>query len=67
MRTEAEIRERLESTRKELAAMQKEYRDLTDTEGIQYQGIDTDIIALEGTMARLRAAVRALEWVLATD
>ncbi len=67
MRTEAEIRERLESTRVDLVAMQQQYRELTDTEGVQEQGIETDTIALEGTMARLRAAVRALEWVLATD
>ena len=64
MRTEDEIRERLESTKLELAAMQKQYRDLTDSLTVQYQGIDTDIIALEGAMARLRASVRALDWVL---
>ena len=64
MRTEAEIRERLESTKLELAAMQKQYRDLTDSLTVQYQGIDTDIIALEGAMARLRAFIRALDWVL---
>ncbi len=67
MRTEAEIRERLESTKVELAAMQQQYRDLTDTESVQYQSIDSDTIALEGMMARLRASVRALEWVLALE
>jgi hypothetical protein len=64
MRTEAEIRERLASTLVDLAAMQKQYRDLTDTLTVQHQGIDNDIIALEGAMARMRAFVRALEWVL---
>lgn len=44
--------------------MQKQYRDLTDTLTVQHQGIDNDIIALEGAMARMRAFVRALEWVL---
>jgi hypothetical protein len=66
MRTEAEIRERLESTKAELAAMQKQYRDLTDTLTVQYQGIDVDTISLEGSMARLRAFIRAMEWVLTT-
>ncbi len=66
MRTEGEIRERLESTKQELAAMQKQYRDLTDSLTVQYQGIDADIINLEGAMARLRAFLRALEWVLTT-
>jgi len=67
MRTEAEIRERLASTREELAAIQKEYRDLTDALSVPNQGSETDIIALEGMMARLRASVRALEWVLTSD
>ncbi len=66
MRTDAEIRERLEATKLELAAMQKQYRDLTDSLTVQYQGIDADIIALEGAMARLRAFIRALEWALTT-
>ena len=66
MRTEAEIRERLEATKLELAAMQKQYRDLTDSLTVQYQGIDTDTINLEGAMARLRTFIRALEWVLTT-
>ena len=66
MRTEAEIRERLASTKLELAAMQKQYRDLTDSLTVQHQGIDADTIALEGAMARLRAFIRALEWVLTT-
>ncbi len=67
MRTEAEIRDRLEATKVDLAAMQKQYRDLTDTLTVQHQGIDADIISLEGAMARMRAFVRALEWVLSTD
>ncbi len=46
--------------------MQKQYRDLTDSLTVQYQGIDADIINLEGAMARLRAFIRALEWVLTT-
>ena len=66
MRAEAEIRERLESTKVELAALQKQYRDLTDPLTVQYQGIDADTIALEGAMARLRAFIRALEWALTT-
>ncbi len=66
MRTEAEIRDRLEATLVDLAAMQKQYRDLTDTETVQHQGIDNDIIALEGAMARTRAFIRALMWVLET-
>ena len=65
MRTEAEIRERLESTREELAAIQQQYRDLADALSAQDQGLDA--LALEGMMARLRASLRALEWVLATD
>ena len=64
MRTEAEIRERLEATRGELAALQKQYRDLTEPLTVRYEGIDDDAIALEGAMARLRAFIRALEWVL---
>ena len=67
MRTEAEIRERLESTRVELAAIQTQYRDLTDALSFLDQGAETDTIALEGMMARLRPSVRALEWVLASD
>lgn len=67
MRTEAEIRERLESTKVELASLQKQYRDLTDTQTVQHQGIDADIMAVEGAMARLRASVRSLEWVLTTS
>lgn len=47
--------------------MQKQYRDLTDTLTVQYQGIDVDTIALEGSMARLRAFIRAMEWVLTTS
>jgi len=65
MRTEGEVRERLESTRVELAVIQQQYRDLTDALSVQDQ--DLDAIALEGMMARLRASLRALEWVLATD
>ena len=66
MRTEGEIRERLEATKLELAAMQKQYRDLTDSLTVQYRGIDTDTMNLEGAMAWLRAFIRALEWVLTT-
>ncbi len=66
MRTEAEIRERLESTKLQLAAMQKQYRDLSDPLTVPYKGIEADNIALEGAMARLRAFIRALEWVLTT-
>ncbi len=44
--------------------MQKQYRDLTDTQTVQHLGIDDDIISLEGSMARTRAFIRALEWVL---
>ncbi len=65
MRTEGEVRERLESTRVELAGIQQQYRDLTDALSVQDQ--DLDALALEGVMARLRASLRALEWVLATD
>jgi hypothetical protein len=65
MRTEGEVRERLESTRVELAVIQQQYRDLTDALSVQDQ--DLDALALEGMMARLRASLRALEWVLATD
>ena len=64
MRTEAEIRDRLETAQVDLAAMQKQYRDLTDTETVQHLGIDDDIISLEGAMARTRAFIRALAWVL---
>ena len=46
--------------------MQKQYRDLTDSLTVQYQGIDTDTMNLEGAMACLRAFLRALEWVLTT-
>ena len=67
MRTAVEIRARLESTKAELAALQKQYRDLTDPLTVQHRGIDTDISTLEGLMARLRASIRALEWVLTTD
>ncbi len=66
MRTEAEVRERLEATKLQLAAMQKQYRDLTDSLTVQYQGIGADTINLEDGMARLRAFIRALEWVLTT-
>ena len=65
MRTEGEVRERLESTRVELAVIQQQYRDLTDALSVHDQ--DLDALALEGMMARLRASLRALEWVLATD
>ncbi len=65
MRTEVEVRERRESTRVELAVIQQQYRDLTDALSVQDQ--DLDALALEGMMARLRASLRALEWVLATD
>jgi hypothetical protein len=64
MRTEAEIRARLEATRVELAALQKQYRDLTDEPTVRHRGIEDDIVALEGIMARTRAFIRALEWVL---
>jgi len=64
MRTEGEVRERLEFTRVELAVIQQQYRDLTDALSVQDQ--DLDAIALEGMMARLRASIRALEWVLTT-
>jgi hypothetical protein len=64
MRTEAEIHARLTLTHAELAALQKQYRDLTDTQTVQHQGIEADITALEGAMARLRAFIRALDWVL---
>ncbi len=64
MRTEGEVRERLESTSVELAGIQQQYRDLTDALSVQDQ--DLDAIALEGMMARLRASIRALEWVLTT-
>ncbi len=49
----------------ELAVIQQQYRDLTDALSVQDQ--DLDALALEGIMARLRASLRALEWVLATD
>ena len=64
MRTEAEIRERLQSARTELAALQKQYRDLTDEQSVQHRGTEDDAVALEGVMARTRAFIRALEWVL---
>ena len=64
MRTEAEIRDRLEATLVDLAAMQKQYRDLTDSQTVQHHGIEDDAISLEGAMARTRAFIRALEWVL---
>jgi hypothetical protein len=67
MRTEAEIRDRLASAQVELAAMQKQYRDLTDTHTVQHPGIEEDIIALEGAMARTRAFIRALLWVLSKE
>ena len=46
MRTEGEVRERLEFTRVELAVIQQQYRDLTDALSVQDQ--DLDAIALEG-------------------
>jgi hypothetical protein len=67
VRTAAEIRDRLASAQVQLAAMQKQYRDLTDTQTVHYRGIADDIIALEGSMARLRAFIRGLTWVLGTD
>jgi hypothetical protein len=67
MRTEAEIREQRASAQVELAAMQKQYRDLTDAQTVQHPGIENDVISLEGAMARMRAFIRALTWVLGTD
>ncbi len=64
MRTEAEIHARLASTYDELAVLQKQYRDLTETQTVQDQGIQASVAALEGMMARLRAFIRALDWVL---
>ncbi len=64
MRTEAEIRDRLHAAKLELAAMQKQYRDLTDAQSVQHRGTEDDTVALEGAMARVRAFIRALEWVL---
>jgi hypothetical protein len=67
MRTEAEIRDRLASAQVQLAAMQKLYRDLTDTQTVHYRGSADDIIAHDGAMARLRAFIRGLTRGLGTD
>ena len=64
MRTEADIRERLQTVKTELAALQKQYRDLTDTETVQHLGIEDYTAVLEGAMARVRAYIRAIEWGL---
>ncbi len=64
MSTEAEIRDRLQAAKLELAALQKQYRDLTDEHSVPHLRIEDDAVALEGAMARVRAFIRALEWVL---
>ena len=58
------IRERLAASLIELAALQQQYREMTDPQALQHDSIDADTLVLEGAMARTRAFIRALEWVL---
>lgn len=62
MRTEAQVREHLQTSEAELEMTKTMYHDLMHNK--DYPGIEGDISQAEGLMTRARERIETLKWVL---